>query len=138
MKIYSNRNRLAIVLLAFGIALAYSTLAMAQRQYWKPKGTGVPVFALAFSPDGKTLTAAGGNGDVKLWDATAGRLQHTLQGNWGPVTAIAFTPDNKQLVISGRWDKQINIWSTTAGTIERTFQSDDSILTLAFVELDQR
>ena len=131
MKSISSGNKLTVTLLIFGFVLVCGTAALAQHQHWKPKGVGVPVFALAFSPDGKTLAAAGGNGVVNLWDAANGRLKQTLQSNSGPVRAITFILDSRQLVTGGSWDRHIKVWNTLKGVVEYSFKSDDKILTLA-------
>src|SRR6516225_1706205 len=39
---------------------------------------GSNIQCLAYSPDGKTLAAGGGNDVVRLWDATSGKLIRTL------------------------------------------------------------
>ena len=56
----------------------------------------VPVTALAFSPDGKTLVS-GGYKEVRLWNATDGKLVRRLGGLSGQVRAVAFGKDSRQL-----------------------------------------
>ena len=66
---------------------------------------GIPggVFAVTFSPDGKTVAAGGGDGSAEagelvLWDAGTGKEQRQLLGaDEQQVWAVAFTPDGKRL-----------------------------------------
>ena len=53
------------------------------------------VFAVAFTPDGKTLASGSRDQTVKVWDAASGRLLRTLEGHTNDVTAVAFAPDGK-------------------------------------------
>jgi WD40 repeat protein/predicted Ser/Thr protein kinase len=66
--------------------------------------------AVAFSPDGKTIIADGGNTfAVLLFDAETRRLKQTLTGHTAPIAAVAFSPDGKTLASSG-FDKTIKLW----------------------------
>src|ERR1035437_1575308 len=59
----------------------------------------VPVTALAFSPDGKTLVS-GGYQEVRLWDAADGKLIRKLGGLSGQVRAVAFGKDRRTLALA--------------------------------------
>ena len=73
------------------------------------------VWAVAFSPDGKTLAAADGDwnkpSDIVLWDTTTwkerARLKHTNE-----VLCIAFHP-TKPILAAGAWDKTVKVWDLT-------------------------
>jgi WD40 repeat protein len=56
------------------------------------------VWAVGFSPDGRTLATAGHDGLVKLWDPAGGEERATLKGHTGPVHALAFARDNTLLI----------------------------------------
>jgi WD40 repeat protein len=66
--------------------------------------------AVAFSPDGQTLVAAGMDGKAHLWDAATGRPRREPLDHQGPILAVAFSPDGRTLATAGgasttrRWD----------------------------------
>lgn len=52
---------------------------------------------VAFSPNGKRLAGALGNGTVMVWDAFTGRALLTLKGHQQPVWSVAFSSDGTLL-----------------------------------------
>ena len=72
------------------------------------------IFALAFSPDGRTLASGGWDNAVKLWEVEHGTLLWT---GWhtGQVNDITFAPDGHRLA-SGGDDSLIRVWDTQSGT----------------------
>jgi WD40 repeat protein len=54
------------------------------------------VFSVAYSPDGKTLAVADGDGDVYVWNTTTRSQTDTVSGG----DAIAYSPDGKTLVVA--------------------------------------
>jgi len=92
------------------------------------KGVNAKVWAVAFSPDGKTL-AAGEANDISLWDLATGKKSGPLKGHDDSVTALAFSPDGKMLVSCGGdivfgKNAKIKFWDVESkqdkGTIENT------------------
>jgi len=69
----------------------------------------VPLLAVCFSPDGKTLATAGADRLVRLWEAETGRFIRSFQGHTMSVTALAFAPDGKALFSVGL-DKTVRVW----------------------------
>ncbi len=68
-----------------------------------------PVRALAPSPDGRFLAAAGDDGAVYVWDI-AERARRVLRGFDGKVTALAFSRDGRRLVAAST-DRTIRSWT---------------------------
>jgi WD40 repeat protein len=65
--------------------------------------------ALAVSPDGALLAAAGANNTISLWEIATGRVLGRLRGHHGQVLSLAFTPDGRRLV-SGSEDTTALVW----------------------------
>jgi WD40 repeat protein/serine/threonine protein kinase len=80
--------------------------------------------SVAFSPDGKTVAAAicnlDGEGVLKLWEASTGKLKANLKGHRPGVNALAFSPDGKALA-SGGEDRTVKVWDVARGETTATF-----------------
>ncbi len=78
------------------------------------------VWSASFSPDGKTIVTASGDGTAKLWDCDGNELQ-TLTGHQGELLSASFSPDGKTIVTASEdgtaklWDLEGNELQTLTG-----------------------
>ncbi len=73
-----------------------------------------PIIALAISPDGATVAAAGVRGSVAIIDRADREVVRTLVGPGLPVWSVAFFPDNHTLLTGGA-DRVLRHWDTATG-----------------------
>jgi WD40 repeat protein len=80
-----------------------------------PPKTIVPeVWALAFSPDRKTIAAACWDGPIRFLDFTTGKEAGICEGNLSVPYAIAFSHDGRTL-LSGSADATVRLWEPFSG-----------------------
>ena len=104
------------------------------------------IFAMALSPDGKWLAAAGYVGiftgtkaredeeahKIRLFDFASGRLVALLKGHTDVVFGLAFSPDGRRL-ISGSADSTAILWDVeTRKATHRLKQHRDFVFAVAF------
>ncbi len=71
-------------------------------------------FAVAFSPDGKTLAWCGRDRIITLWDVDENRARAICVGHEGTVRALAFHPSGDRMVSAG-FDGTLRFWNTATG-----------------------
>ncbi len=76
----------------------------------------VPAVALAFSPDGTLLAAAGIDGAIRVWSTRSWQPRPPLTGHNGTVAALAFSRDSS-LLASGGDDRILRIWDLKSGAM---------------------
>ncbi len=88
--------------------------------------------SLAFAPTGGVLATAGASDrNVRLWDATEGKLLMTLTAT-GCVGALGFSPDGT-LLATAQDDGYVGVWEYAAGRRLASIPTDDRALhSLAF------
>jgi WD40 repeat protein len=113
-----------LFLLVFGSAAGQRSLAGEVKER-TTLNAQVPVNALAFSPDGKTLATGhgpvGAVGWVKLWDVATGKVKATLEGHTSIVLTVAFSPDGDTLASAGQ-DGAVKLWDVTTGKEKATLR----------------
>jgi WD40 repeat protein len=72
------------------------------------------VWAVVFSPDGKTLVSGSCDRTVRLWDVSTGRCIRTLTGHTREIYSVSFSPDG-QTVASGCADETARLWDVNTG-----------------------
>ena len=100
------------------------------------EGHAEAVRALAFSPDGSLIAAAGGlpgrAGEVKLWSTADGKPVRTIDGHADNILDVAFSPDGAQLATCS-YDKLAIIWNVATGEKLQTLKNHvDAVYSLAY------
>ena len=91
----------------------------------RPSRIKATVWALAFSPDGKTILTAGtadlqaGTVEARMWDAASGEPRGQPLPQIGVVSAVAFSPDGKAFA-SASWNavasrSEVRLWDAASG-----------------------
>jgi len=91
----------------------------------------------AFSPDGRRLAGGGGDGTVRLWDATTGQELHALRGHNGSVTDVAYSPDGRQIA-SASLDHTVKLWDAATGQVVHALRGHSQLVTGVSFSLDGR
>lgn len=78
------------------------------------------LYALALSPDGKTLATGSYDQKIKLWNIADGQELKTLTGHNGGIFGLSFRPDGKVLA-SASADRTVKLWDMATGKRLDTF-----------------
>src|SRR5208337_5627067 len=95
------------------------------------------VWHAGFSPDGKRVVTASGNGTARVWDAATGEAVGQPLRHDGSVTRAAFSPDGKWVVTASSdgtarlWRRQLaKRWASRCGImgvyrVQRSVPTED-------------
>ncbi|MGZ3628821.1 MAG: protein kinase domain-containing protein [Ktedonobacteraceae bacterium] len=72
-------------------------------------GHVLPVYAIAWSPDGKRIASASQDGTVHVWNAATGQRFFRYHGHRGSVNAVAWSP-NGSYIASASSDTTVQVW----------------------------
>jgi WD40 repeat protein len=86
------------------------------------------VWSVAFSPDGRWLLSAHGDGAVLIWDVHERELVASLNEHSGGVRAVAFSPDGRR-VASGSEDRSVAVWNAATGRREASLSGHTTRVT---------
>ncbi|MBD2196362.1 MULTISPECIES: nSTAND1 domain-containing NTPase [Calothrix] len=94
------------------------------------KGHRADVYSVSFSPDGKTIASASGDGTIKLWSLEGKELK-TFKGHSASVYSVSFSPDGKTIA-SASGDKTIKLWNLEGKELKTFKGHSDSVFSVSF------
>jgi WD40 repeat protein len=118
-----------LLMACFGLASAATASAqevLSHRRLMMNANT-CDVWALAFSPDGKTLAAGRSDGGITLWDVATEKARVTLDAHKRGIHSVAFSPDGKTLASASR-DKTIRLWNVATGKNVATLEGREDVV----------
>ena len=97
-----------------------------------PPVHGGPVADLAWSPDGKPLTSAGFDGDIRLWNAEDGQSAGQLaRPDAGILYRVAWAPDGQHIAIASQ-RQGLLLWHREGEQTLSSGKAANALLDLAF------
>jgi WD40 repeat protein len=141
-----HKTQIALALAAFLAGAGRAAAAPAVDRYGDPLPKGAvarmgtvrlrhegAVYAVAFSPDGKTFATAGQDRDVIFWDAATGKEVRRWTAGMAGTRSLCFSPDRKHLVAGGM-DGGLRFFNADTGKEERILagQHNQWVVGLAF------
>jgi WD40 repeat protein len=95
------------------------------------KGHKHQVFAVSFSPDGKTLASGSYDATVKVWDAETGKKKFTLERGVRKVNSVVFSPDSQTLAAEDS-ETSVLLWDVNTGKVKLVLNDKQGISRLVF------
>jgi tricorn protease-like protein len=89
------------------------------------------LYAIAASPDCKTVATASDPNGIVLWDVATGQARGNLQAHAGGIRSIAFSPDGRRIA-SGNYNGSITVWDIAAARIVSTLWHLGTVNAVAF------
>ena len=74
-----------------------------------------PVYALAYSPDGRRLASGSDDNTIRLWDPAAGKEVAVLRGHEKRVEWLTYSPDGQRICSLHRQSGRL--WDATTGRV---------------------
>lgn len=113
-------SRTSLIFFAFALLIAHAASAgdvlaprLTLRSAPVDDRRAAVVTAVALSPDGATIAAAGDDHRLRLWNTRTGELLSTLEGHGDWVRGAAFTIDGKSIA-SVSADHSLRLWDVAA------------------------
>jgi WD40 repeat protein len=82
---------------------------------YPPPGGDIPLYAAAFSPDGRSLVTGGDDCVVQLWDIVSGQPAGDPFEHKAAIRSLVFSPDG-QKIFAGGFVGEARLWDRTSGT----------------------